>query len=417
MGETLSQKILARKAGRKSVEVGEIVEVQPDFTLTHDNTAAIVGTFFKIGVERVFDPSRHVIVLDHTVPAPNEKNAANHVKIREFVAAQGIEHFFDVQHGVCHQVLPEFGFARPGRLILGSDSHTTTYGALGAFSAGIGRSEAAVIMATGRMWLRVPETLQIHVTGELPEHVYPKDLILHVIGQIGSDGALYQAMHFWGPAIEALDVPGRLTLCNMAAEAGAKNGYVEADATTAAWLEAIGAGEYEAVCGDPDAPIARRVEVDGSALQPQIAKPHTVDNVCPVGDVAGTPVQQALVGTCTNGRLQDLQAAAAVLEGRTVHPNTRLLVFPASRRVYQAAVADGTLLTLSKAGAVIMNPGCGPCLGAHEGVLAPGEACISTANRNFRGRMGSREAAVYLGSPATVAASAITGQITDPRSL
>lgn len=417
MGETLSQKILARKAGRKSVEVGEIVEVEPDFTLTHDNTAAISGTFHKIGVEKVHAPSRHVVVLDHTVPAPTEKNAASHVKIREFVAAQGIEHFFDVHHGVCHQVLPEFGFARPGRLILGSDSHTTTYGALGAFSAGIGRSEAAVIMATGRMWLRVPETLQIHVTGKLPAHVYPKDLILYVIGQIGADGALYQAMHFCGPGIEALDVPGRLTLCNMAAEAGAKNGYVEPDAITAAWLTAIGAGDYDAVVGDPDAPVARRVEVDGASLEPQVAKPHTVDNVCSVTEVAGTPVQQALLGTCTNGRLEDLRAAAAVLAGRQVHPNTRLLVFPASRRVYQAALADGTLLALSQAGAVIMNPGCGPCLGAHEGVLAPNEACISTANRNFRGRMGSREASVYLGSPATVAASAVAGQITDPRSL
>ncbi len=417
MGMTFSQKILARKANKPTLEVGEIVEVEPDFTLSHDNTAAIVGTFKKIGVARVKYPDRHVIVLDHTVPAPNEKNAQNHKAIREFVAEQGIPNFFDLQHGVCHQVLPEKGFARPGRLILGSDSHTTTYGALGAFSAGIGRSETAVIMATGRMWLRVPETLRLWVEGAFAAGVYPKDLILAIIGQIGADGALYQAMEYCGPGIDAMPMGGRLTLCNMAAEAGAKNGYVQADAVTQEWLAARGFEAGEPVVSDPDAPYAGELRFDLGALAPQVARPHTVDNVCPVTEVAGTRIQQALLGTCTNGRLEDLRVAAALLKGKQVHPGVRLLVFPASAAVYREALQDGTLLTLSEAGAVIMNAGCGPCLGAHEGILAPGEACISTANRNFRGRMGSNEAQVYLASPATVAASALAGEICDPRSL
>ncbi len=417
MGMTFSQKILAKKAGRDSVQVGEIVEVAPDHLLTHDNTAAIIDIFKRIGVDKLHDPGRHVVVLDHTVPAPTEKNAKNHAKIRSFVEEQKVADFFDIQHGVCHQVLSEYGYARPGRLILGSDSHTTTYGALGAFSAGIGRSEAAVIMATGRMWLRVPETLRIQVEGELGPKVMAKDVILHLIGRIGADGALYQAMEFTGPTVRAMTIASRMTLTNMAAEAGAKNGYVEPDEVTRKWLAARGVEDYEEVLSDPDAEIAGTIEVDASAIGPQVAKPHTVDNVSPVEEVAGTRIHQVFLGTCTNGRLEDLHAAAEILSGRKVHPKVRMLVFPASREVYRAALADGTLLTLSDAGAVIMNPGCGPCLGAHEGTLAPGEVCISTANRNFKGRMGSREAEIYLANPATVAASAIAGEIADPREI
>jgi 3-isopropylmalate/(R)-2-methylmalate dehydratase large subunit len=417
MGLTLTQKILARGAGKKSVSVSEIVDVTPDVVLSHDNTAAIVSTFRKIGVDRVDRPDRHVIVLDHCVPAASEKYAQNHKDVREFVAAQGIRNFYDVNHGVCHQVLPEHGHALPGQLIVGSDSHTTTYGALGAFAAGIGRSETAVIMATGRIWLRVPETMRVTVTGQLPPGVFAKDFILRLIGDLGADGGLYQAVEFAGPAIANMEVDDRMTLCNMTAEMGAKNGYVAADDQTEAWLRKRGVSNVERIASDPDAEIARTLTYDVSELVPQVAAPHTVDNVHPVTEHAGTKIHQALLGTCTNGRLRDLHQAADIVRGKKIHPSVRMLVFPASVDVYRAAMADGTLMTLSEAGAVLMNPGCGPCLGAHEGILAPGEVCISTANRNFRGRMGSRDASVYLASPATVAASAIAGEITDPRTL
>jgi len=417
MGQSFTQKILARGAGKSSVEISEIVDVTPDVVMSHDNTAAISATFKRIGVNKLDDPKRHVIVLDHCVPAASEKYAQNHKTIREFVAEQGIENFYDVQRGICHQVLPEEGHVRPGALIVGSDSHTTTYGALGAFAAGIGRSEAAAIMAIGKIWLRVPETMQVRVEGSFPMHVGAKDFILKLIGDLGSDGGLYQAVEFVGPGIDSMSVDDRLTICNMTAEMGAKNGYMLADDKALAWLAARGVTEFDPVFSDPDTVYARVLTYDVSDLSPQVAAPHTVDNVHAVADVAGTPIQQALLGTCTNGRLGDLQRAAALLKGKKLHPAVRMLVFPASVEVYRDAMRDGTLMTLSEAGAVIMNAGCGPCLGAHEGILAPGETCISTANRNFRGRMGSREAEVYLGSPETVAASALTGQITDPRKI
>jgi homoaconitate hydratase family protein len=417
MGQTLTQKILARGAGRNSVAVSEIVDVTPDIVLSHDNTSAIASTFRKIGVERVHDPRRHVVVLDHCVPAATEKYAQNHREVRDFVAAQGIDKFYDVQSGVCHQVLPEMGHAWPGALIVGSDSHTTTYGAVGAFATGIGRSETAAIMATGTIWLRVPETMRVVVRGTFPRGVFPKDFILRLIGDLGADGGLYQAVELTGPAVANMSVGDRMTLCNMTAEMGAKNGYVPPDERTDAWLESVGAPRHDKVFSDPDAEIARTFDYDVSALEPLVAAPHTVDNVKPVSHVAGTKVHQALLGTCTNGRLDDLRQAAEIMRGRKVHPGVRMLVFPASATVQREALRDGTLLTLAEAGAVLMNPGCGPCLGAHEGVLAPGEVCISTANRNFRGRMGSRDASVYLASPATVAASAVTGEITDPRAV
>lgn len=415
MGQSLTQKILARGAGKRTVAVGEIVDATPDLVLSHDNTAAIAATFQRIGQDRLDDPSRHVIVLDHCVPAASGAHASNHQRIREFVAQQGIDKFYDVQRGICHQVLPEEGLVKPGALILGADSHTTTHGALGAFAAGIGRSEVAAIMAIGQTWLRVPETIQVRVDGAFAPGVTPKDFILRLIGDLGSDGALYQAVEFVGDAIAAMAIEDRLTLCNMTAEMGAKNGYVPPDDVTDAWLAERGVSDYERVLSDPDASYARELRYDVAALEPQVAAPHSVDNVAPVTSVAGQPIEQALLGTCTNGRLSDLQQAAALLRGRHVHRAVRLLVYPASVQIYRAALGDGTLLTLSEAGAVIMNPGCGPCLGAHGGVLAPGETCISTANRNFRGRMGSREAAIYLGSPATVAASALAGAIADPR--
>jgi len=417
MGKTFAEKILARKAGLDTVVPGQIVTVRPDKLLTHDNTAAIAKTFRKIGVERIADPSMNVIVLDHVVPAANETYAQSHKETRQFVREQGISSFYDVGEGICHQVLPEHGHALPGTLIVGSDSHTPSHGAFGAFAAGIGRTEAAAVMATGEIWLRVPESLRIVVEGTLPDRVSAKDLVLHIIGDIGADGADYKSVEFAGPVVEAMSVGSRQVLCNMAAEMGAKNGYVAPDDTTRAWLRGRTEVAYHEVHPDADASYAQVLTYDVSDLAPQIAKPHRVDNVLPVDEIAGIEIDQALIGTCTNGRLEDLAAAAEILRGKKISPRVRLLVLPASREVLLAAIEAGIVSDLVAAGATLLNPGCGPCLGAHEGCMAPGERTISTANRNFQGRMGSREAEIYLGSPATVAASALTGAITDPRQV
>jgi 3-isopropylmalate/(R)-2-methylmalate dehydratase large subunit len=417
MGHTFAEKVLARKAGLESVVPGQIVTVRPDKLLTHDNTSAIAGQFRRIGVDKVADPGMNVIVLDHVTPAANETYAISHRTTREFVAEQGITAFYDIGEGICHQVLPEKGHAWPGAVIVGSDSHTPTHGAFGAFSAGIGRTEAAAVMATGKIWLRVPESLRVVVDGALPERVSAKDVILHVIGDLRADGANYCSVEFSGETIRDMSVASRMVLTNMAAEMGAKNGVVEPDEVTRAWLEGRVEHDYEEIFADPDATYERVVVYDVSDLAPQVARPHTVDNVVPVTEIAGTPINQALVGTCTNGRLEDLEAAAEILRGKHIAPHVRMLVLPASREVLLAAIERGVVGDLVSAGATLLNPGCGPCLGAHEGCMAPGEVTISTANRNFKGRMGSKEAFIYLGSPATVAASALSGVITDPRVL
>jgi homoaconitate hydratase family protein len=414
LGKTLSEKILGRKAG-KEVRAGEVVTVSPDYCLSHDNSAAIIGEFKKLGVERVKAPEKLVIILDHIVPAADEKYAQNHKTIREFVAAQGLPHFFDIQHGVCHQVLSEASFALPGKLIVGSDSHTTTYGAFGAFAAGIGRTEAASIWATDEIWLRVPETLRIEFSGKLPKGVFAKDIILRVIGDNGADRANYEAIEFGGLAAGDFSLASRMVLANMAAEMGAKNGYFEPDEETLEWMKARARADYEVVRSDKDAKYEAILKYDLSPIEPQIACPHTVDNVKPVREVEGKPFHQALIGTCTNGRLEDLETAAKIMKGKKVHPNVRALVLPASREVYVEAMRKGLLEILSEAGCVLLNPGCGPCLGAHEGLLAAGEVVVSTSNRNFRGRMGNRDSEIYLASPATAAASALEGKITDPR--
>jgi 3-isopropylmalate/(R)-2-methylmalate dehydratase large subunit len=415
MGQTFAEKILARKAGLTQVEPGQIVTVQPDKLLTHDNTAAIAKIFREIGVEKVARPEASVIVLDHVVPAATEGHAKNHQQIRQFVAEQGIASFYDVGEGICHQVLPEKGHALPGYLIVGSDSHTPTHGAFGAFSAGIGRTEAAAVMATGEIWLMVPYSFCVVVEGRMPKGVYAKDLILHIIGDLGADGADYMSVEFSGPVIAEMSVAGRMVLCNMVAEMGAKAGSVAPDEKTLSWLSGRTDEDLEPVLADPDAVYERTLEYDVNDLVPQVARPHTVDNVVPIDQVAGTRIDQAFIGTCTNGRLEDFQEAARILAGRRIAPHTRLLILPASREVLLAALAEGLVADLVRAGAVVLNPGCGPCLGAHEGVMAPGEVTISTANRNFKGRMGCKEAEIYLASPATVAASALTGEITDPR--
>ena len=417
MGQTLAQKILAQKAGLEQVEPGQILTIQPDKLLTHDNTAAIAKIFRKIGVERIARPEINVVVLDHVVPAATEGHATSHQQTRRFVAEQGITNFYDVGEGICHQVLPEKGHALPGYVIVGSDSHTTTHGAFGAFATGIGRTEAAAVMATGEIWLMVPFSFRIVVKGPVPQGVFAKDIILHIIGDLGADGADYRSVEFAGPVIEEMTVASRMVLCNMAAEMGAKAGMVEPDDKTRAWLTGRADVSYEEVCSDPDASYERVIEYDVSELTPQVARPHTVDNVVPVAEVAGIRVDQAFIGTCTNGRLEDFEVAAQILRGSRVAPTTRLLILPASREVLLAALAKGIIGDLVSAGAVVLNPGCGPCLGAHQGVMAPGEVTVSTANRNFKGRMGCKESEIYLASPATVAASALTGEIADPREL
>ncbi len=417
MGKTFAEKILAVKAGLEETVPGQIVTVRPDKLLTHDNTSAIAKTFRKIGVERVADPDMNVVILDHVTPAANETYAQSHRETREFIREQGISAFYDIGEGICHQVLPEHGHALPGMLIVGSDSHTPSHGALGAFAAGIGRTEAAAVMATGEIWLRVPESMRIIVEGTMPERVSAKDLILRIIGDIGADGADYKSVEFAGPAIEAMSVGSRLVLCNMAAEMGAKNAYVAPDHTTRAWLAGRTDKPYQEIQPDPNALYAQVLHYDVSNLAPQVAKPHRVDNVVPVTEVAGLHIDQALIGTCTNGRLEDLEAAADILRGQRIAPWVRLLVLPASREILLQAIEAGILTDLVAAGATLLNPGCGPCLGAHEGCMAPGERTLSTANRNFKGRMGSRDAEIYLASPATVAASALMGVITDPRSV
>ena len=415
MGKTFSEKILAARCGKAEVSAGEIISAEPDVILSHDNTAAIAKAFAKMGATRVKHPERLAIILDHCVPAADEKHALNHKEIRAFVEEQGIAGFHDVNTGICHQVLPERGYVKPGTLVLGSDSHTTSHGAFGAFAAGIGRTEAASMWVTGRLWLRVPETMKFVIDGEFTATASPKDLALRIIGDIGADGGLYRAMEFTGPAMQASEVSHRLTLCNLAAEAGAKNGYVVADEKTRAWLAGRVGDDWQPVASDADAEYAVEYRYDLRQLAPMVACPHNVDNVKAAGEVGDVRPNQLLLGTCTNGRLDDIGIAAAILAGRKVAATTRLLVFPASQEVYLAAMRSGDLATLAEAGAVIMNPGCGPCLGAHAGALAPGEACLSTANRNFKGRMGCKDSEIYLASPATIAASAVTGHITDPR--
>jgi len=414
VGKTLTEKVLGRKVG-KDVQAGEVITVSPDYVLSHDNSAAIIQEFRKLGVGKVRAPGKIVIVLDHIVPAADEKYAQNHRSIREFVAEQGIPNFFDINAGICHQVLPEQGFALPGKVIVGSDSHTPSYGALGAFATGIGRTETACTWATDEIWLRVPETMRIDLSGRLRPGVFAKDLSLKLIGDHGAEMANYKAVEFAGPAAASFSVGSRLTLANMSAEMGAKNGYFAPDDKALKWLEGRARTPFTPVASDPDARYESVLACDLGALEPQIACPHTVDNVRPVSAVAGKPVDQVLIGTCTNGRLEDLEAAAAIFKGRRVHPAVRVLVIPASWQVYREALGSGALAVLVDAGCVILNSGCGPCLGAHEGLMAAGEVCLSTSNRNFRGRMGHRDSEIYLASPATAAASAVAGRITDPR--
>jgi homoaconitate hydratase family protein len=417
MGMTFAQKILAKKSDEETVEVGQIVTVRPDHLLTHDNTAAIIG---KIGKELdeygVVDANLLVIVLDHVIPAATEKNAAGHKKIREFVKKHKLKNFFDIGEGICHQVVFEEGFALPGKIILGSDSHTCSYGAVGAFATGIDRTEAAALMLTGETWLKVPPSIKITLKGELTQPVSAKDLILTIIGDIGADGANYHAVEFHGD-IRNLTMDDRFTMANMGVEMGAKIAVFPVDKVTTAFFRehGISPDSIDSIWADLDASYIKEMSYDLDKIEPVIALPHTVDNVKKIDEVIGLPIDQCFLGTCTNGRLSDLRAAARILKSKKVTPNTRLIILPASRSILREAIQEGIIDILIEAGGVLLPPGCGPCLGAHQGALAPGERCLSTANRNFKGRMGCKEAEIFLASPATVAASAIHGRISDPR--
>lgn len=414
---TFAEKILAKKARLPKTVPGQIVQITPDVILSHDNTAPIYGLFQQMGGVKVYDPDMHAVILDHATPAPSTKHAENHRIIREFVREQGITNFYDIGRGICHQILVESGLALPGEVILGSDSHTPHAGVMGAFAAGIGRTEMASIWAIGQLWLRVPESMKISVKGHLPAGVTSKDLALFVIGDLKADGALYMSVEWHGEAIGALPLSQRATLTNLMAEMGAKNSYISPDQLTLNFLKDRARREFQVVYPDEDARYAVEMEYDAGTIEPMIACPHTVDNVKPLSEVRGTPIDQAFLGTCTNGRLDDLAAAAEVLEGRKIAPGKRMIIIPASDAVYLAALQAGYLETFLKAGAVVESPGCGPCMGNHMGVPAVGEVTISTANRNFRGRMGTKESEVYLASPAVVAASAVAGEIQHPKDI
>ncbi len=414
---TFAEKILATYSGNKKVIPGQIVTVHPDHLLTHDNTAAIIQKI-KNELEKygVYSKSLSIIVLDHVIPAASEKTASNHKNIRRFVKSYDIKNFFDVGVGICHQVVIEKGFALPGKLLLGSDSHTCSYGAIGAFSSGIDRTEAASLMLTGETWLKVPNSIKMTLSGKLEQGVFAKDVVLHIIGDISASGANYCSVEFHGD-VGQFSIDDRFTIANMGVEMGAKNTMFPVDKTTKNYLDSIGIsdGSYNALYPDKDAMYIHDLNYDLSEISPVVACPHTVDNVKPVSEIEGLEIQQCLIGTCTNGRLEDLKIAANILKGKKVNPNVRLLILPASKKIYEEALKLEIIETLVKSGGVILPPGCGPCLGAHQGVLAPDERCLSTANRNFKGRMGCKEAEIYLASPATVAVSAIYGKVTDPR--
>lgn len=410
----ITEKILANAYGVKEVQAGEIIEARVDLAMSHDGTSTpTINTFNKIA-EKVWDPDKIVIVFDHNVPA-NIIGSAEFQRIaRDFAKIQGIKNIYTHGEGICHQVLPEEGFVKPGTVLVGADSHTCTYGAFGTFATGMGATDMAMVFATGKTWFMVPEAYKIQVRGTLRDHVTAKDLILHIIGNIGSYGATYKSLEFSGNTIENMDVSGRMTICNMAIESGAKNGIMEPNLATLNYLKHRNVHDFQIFRSDEDSVYEKSYHFQVDDLEPQIACPHNVDNVYPVSHVSGTTIDQAFVGSCTNGRLEDLRQAAHVLENAKVHPNVRLIVSPASRRIYQEAIAEGIADTFLNAGAIIINPGCGPCLGAHMGALTAGEVCVSTTNRNFVGRMGDPLSEVYLANPEVVAYSAIHGEIRDP---
>lgn len=412
------EKILAKNSGREKVSAGEIVTAKVDFAEINDLYLQTVYSFYEMGGEKVWDSERAAFVFDHYAPTPDIKSAANHGEMREFAKKNNLKFHFDTNCGVCHQVMPEAGVIYPGMIVVATDSHTTTHGAFGAMGTGCGATDMATILMTGELWFRVPEIIEVRLEGEAPAGVYPKDVILSVLGKIKADGAVYKAIDFTGSYVENLGVAGRMVICNMAVEMGAKTAYMQPNQAVLEYVNERAVRPYEVQYTDDDFKYEESYVFDVSKLEPQLACPHSVDNVAPLSKVVAekeVKLDQGYIGSCTGGREEDIAAAAKILDGKHIPKYTRLVVVPASAEVMQSCMEKGYIQSLMKAGATITTPGCGACLGAHEGILAPGEVCITTTNRNFPGRMGSTEAQIYLASPATVAASILNGCITDPR--
>jgi 3-isopropylmalate/(R)-2-methylmalate dehydratase large subunit len=415
MGKTLAEKILSKKSGTDA-KAGDIVIAKVDLSFVQDTTGPLTVRQFQSSGMAVSNPKRTVIFIDHAAPSPNANLSNDHIFLRDF-ARQNSCVISEVGEGVCHQIVAE-AYARPGDVIVGADSHTVTAGGLGAFATGMGSSDVAVAFGLGRTWFRVPETFKIEATGDFQKGVGAKDLILHLIGKIGADGATYKSLEFHGNAIKKMSMSGRFTIANMAVEAGAKVGLFPSDETTKEYLKAEGRGkDYQPLDADADAVYEKTIRINATKLEPTVSQPHRVDNTALARELKGTIIQQVVIGTCTNGRLEDLAIAAAILKGKKPAKGVRLIITPASRRVLLEAIDTGYIKNFVEAGAIILPSGCGPCLGLHQGALGDGESCLSTANRNFEGRMGNPKSFIYLGSPATAAASALTGEITDPREV
>jgi homoaconitate hydratase family protein len=414
-GRTLSEKILARASGVEDAVAGDVVEASPDIVVSHENTYLVANALEELGVDGPWDPGRVVVVLDHRSPANTCQTANVHSYIRDVVRRMGVPNFYDVGEGICHQILVEKKLVRPGQLVIGADSHTTTAGAVGAFGCGIGATEMAGVWATGRIWLKIPETIRVNVTGHLERAVFTKDIALYLASQLGPSGADYKCVEFDGIFLFDVSISGRMVLCNMAAEMGAKAAIAPADSTFGAWSPECTSLPGDACRSDSDADFCQSLDLAAEDVPPMVSGPHRVEIGKNVEEYEGVEIDQAFIGSCTNGRLEDLIAASWVLKDNRVAPGCRLLVAPASRSVLRDALDMGVIQTIQAAGGIILPPGCGPCLGAHAGVLGSGEVCISSSNRNFRGRMGSEDAEIYLASPATVAASSIEGRIADPR--
>ncbi len=416
MSMSMSEKILAKASNQEKTEAGEIVMADIDTAMVHDLTGPLtLQALEQINTDKVWDPEKIVIPFDHQVPADTIIAAEHHKMLRQFVKDQKIENFYDVYEGVCHQVLPEKGHVIPSTVVVGSDSHTCTHGALGAFSTGIGSTDMAMVFATGQLWFKVPETIQFNISGQLKENVTSKDVILSIIGSVGQDGARYKAAEFTGETITNMEVDDRMVLSNMAIEMGAKTGLIAPDAKTDAYLKGRTTKTYEKLTTDADAPSVETIDVDISDLEAQVACPNYVDNVKPASEVEDVEVDQVFIGSCTNGRIDDLRQSARVLKAKEIKKGVRVLVIPASREIYEQALSEGLIDIFVKAGALVCNPCCGPCLGGHVGLIADGEVSLSTSNRNFKGRQGSPDASVYLSSAVVAAESALTGHITAPR--
>lgn len=409
------EKILAKNSGKKTVTTGEIVNAKVDFAEVNDLYLQTIYSFYEMEGIKVWDKSRLAFVFDHYAPAPTIQAASNHKKMREFVKEQGLTYHFDINAGVCHQVMPEAGVIYPGMIIVATDSHTTTHGAFGAMGTGVGATDMATIMISGELWFRVPEIIEIRLEGEPQPGVLPKDIVLHVLGKMKADGAVYKAVDFTGSYVDSLDVAGRMVICNMAVEMGAKTAYMQPNQKVLDYVSARAVRPFEVQFTDPGYVYTQSLTVDVSKLSPQISVPHSVDNVRPIEEVQPVKITQGFIGACTGGRVEDIAAAAKILKGKKIADGVRLVVIPASGEVMRKCIDLGYMQDLMDAGATFSTPGCGPCLGAHEGCIAEGEVCITASNRNFPGRMGSTKADIYLASPATVAASVLTGEITDPR--